>query len=165
VDHALHARLATMTRRALVAVVLVSCTAKTISPPLSSTFTARTFDGVLLTSGRFEQPHRVTGVIQLTQDGYKLFHELEVVEDANPSSLLFKIGSYARSLGADGVQHLELIDLDPQTPAETAGKQMNSAVRIHRDVKRGKPATIVGEGTKTRWEVRGELVRFQKGAR
>src|SRR5688500_630685 len=124
-DHALHRGVATMTRRALVAVVLSACTAKTISPPLSSAFTARTFDGVLLTSGRFEQPHRVSGVIQMTQSGYKLFHELEVVEDANPESLLFKIGSYARAHGADGVQYLELIDLDPKTPAETAGNQMN----------------------------------------
>ena len=153
-----------MTRRYLVAVVLSACTAKTISPPLSSVHTTRTFDGVLLTSGRFEQPHRVTGVIQMTQSGYKWFHELEVVEDANPDSLLFKIGSYARSLGADGVQHLELVDLDPQTPAEKAGKQIDSAVRIHRSVQQGKPAAIAGEGTKTRWEIRGELVRFQRGA-
>jgi hypothetical protein len=102
----------------------------------------------------------VIGVIQMTQTGYKWFHEIEVIDDANPASLLAKIGRYARQHGADGVQHLVLVDLDPQTPADKAGKQIDSAIRIRRALDRGRPIDIAREGTRTRWEVRGELVRF-----
>jgi hypothetical protein len=87
-------------------------------------------------------------------------HEIEVVDDARPESLLFKIGSYARELGADGVQHLELIDLDPQTPADTAGKKIDSTIRIAGALERKQYASIAGEGTKTRWEIHGELIQF-----
>jgi hypothetical protein len=147
----------------LSAVIASACTATTVSPPLTargSPGPRRTFDHVQLTSGAFGEPHIAVGVIQMTQTGYKWFHEVEVVDDARPESLLFKIGSYAHSLGADGVQHLELIDLDPQTPADTAGKQFNSAVNIARDVRRQNYGAIAGEGTKTRYEVRGELIKF-----
>jgi hypothetical protein len=140
-----------------------ACTATTVSPPLSargSPDPRRTFAHVVLTSGAFQQPHHVIGVMQMTQTGYKWLHEIEVVDDARPESVLFKVGSYARELGADGVQHLELLDLDPQTPAEKAGKQIDSAVRISRAAQRGDYASIAGEGTKTRYEVRGELIKF-----
>jgi hypothetical protein len=148
-----------------VAVVLGACTAKTVSPPLSaqapgSAEPVRSFDHVLLTSGRFKQPHRVIGVIQMTQSGYKWFHELEVIEDADPRSLLFKIGSYARAHGAEGVQHLIVRDLNPQSPAEKVGNQIDSAVRIHQSA-RHDPLAIAGEGTETRWEIRGELIKFE----
>lgn len=53
---------------------------------------------------------------------------------------------------------------DPQTPADKAGKQIDSAVRIANHIERGNPAAIAGEGIKTRWEIRGELVQFDKGA-
>ncbi len=113
-----------------------------------------------LTSGAFAQPHHVIGVMQMTQTGYKWLHEIEIVDDARPESLLFKIGSYARELGADGVQHLELVDLDPQTPADTAGKKIDSTIRIAQAIDRKQYASIAGEGTKTRYEVRGELIKF-----
>lgn len=147
----------------LLALTASACTAATVSPPLTargSPTPRRTFDHVQLTSGAFVEPHHAIGVIQMTQTGYKWFHEVELVDDARPESLLYKIGSYAHSLGADGVQHLELVDLDPQTPADTAGKQINSAVNIARDVRRQQYAAIAGEGTKTRYEVRGELIKF-----
>jgi hypothetical protein len=146
----------------LAASAMGACTATTVSPPLTSKGTAvqHTFGDVYLSSGRLDKPHRVIGVVQMTQTGYKWFHEVEIVDDANPASLLFKIGSYARSHGADGVQHLVLIDLDPQTPGEKASKQFQSAVRISEAVKKGRYADIAQEGTKTRWEVRGELVQF-----
>lgn len=151
-------------RKALLLVVTASaCTAATVSPPLTargSPGPRRTFDQVQLTSGAFVEPHHAIGVMQMTQTGYKWFHEIEVVDDARPESLLFKIGRYAHELGADGVQHLELVDLDPQTPADTAGKQINSAVNIARDVRRQRYGAIAGEGTKTRYEVRGELIKF-----
>src|SRR5262245_16461073 len=150
--------------RPILLVLAVACTAKTVSPPLSSrgpTVAQGTFGTVALTSGEFQRPHRVIGVIQMTQSGYKWFHEVEIVDDANPESLLFKIGSYARQHGADGVQHLSLVDLDPQTPAERAGKQIDSAVRISRAVQHGHYTSIAGEGTETRYEVSGELIQFQ----
>jgi hypothetical protein len=144
-------------------VIQTGCTATTVSPPLSShgsTTPHGTFGDVYLSSGRFHRPHRVIGVVQLTQSGYKWWHEVEVVDDARPDSILFKIGKYARSFHADGVQHLTLIDLDPQTPADTGAKKIDSAIRMERAVREGRYANIAGEGTHTRWEVRGELVQF-----
>jgi len=96
----------------------------------------------------------------MTQSGYKWLHEIQVVDDARPESLLFKIGSYAHAHGAHGVQHLRLTDLDPQTPADTAGRKVDSAIRIYDTVERKQYAAIAGEGTKTRWEVQGELIQF-----
>lgn len=153
----------TMLKPLVLALVATACTAATVSPPLSargSPDPRRTFGHVQLTSGAFERPHYVIGVMQMTQTGYKWLHEIEVVDDARPESLLFKIGSYAHQLGADGVQHLELVDLDPQTPADVAGKKIDSAVRIANQIDRGNYAAIAGEGTKTRYEVRGELIKF-----
>ena len=152
-----------MLKPLLLALAASACTATTVSPPLTargSPDPRRTFASVQLTSGAFQRPHHVIGVLQMTQTGYKWLHEIEMVDDARPESLLFKIGSYARELGADGVQHLELIDLDPQTPADTAGKKIDSAVNIARDIDRGNYGAIAGEGTKTRYEVRGELIKF-----
>jgi hypothetical protein len=152
-----------MLRTLALALLASACTATTVSPPLTargSPDPRRTFAHVVLTSGTFQQPHHAVGVLQMTQTGYKWMHEIEVVDDARPESILFKIGSYARELGADGVQHLELVDLDPQTPAEKASKQIDSAVRISREAQRGNYAAIAGEGTKTRYEVRGELIKF-----
>jgi len=74
--------------------------------------------------------------------------------------LLFKVGHYARELGADGIQHFEIIDLDPQTPADNANKKINSAINIKNAIDRKQYASIAGEGTKTRYEVRGELIKF-----
>ena len=68
----------------------------------------------------------------------------------------------AHALGADGVQFLELIDLKPQSPGEKTAKQIDSAVRIANKAKRGTLgfSDVAEEGSETRWEVRGELVRF-----
>jgi hypothetical protein len=152
-------------------VLATACTANTLSPPLTargSPDPRRTFGGhVHLTSGAFTQPHRVIGVVQMTQTGYKWMHEIELEDDARPESLLSNIGRYARSLGADGVQHLELLDLDPQTPADTATKKVDSVIRMHDAIDRKQYASAAAEGTKTRWEIRGELVQFitSQGAR
>ncbi|HEU4611047.1 MAG TPA: hypothetical protein VFS15_03175, partial [Kofleriaceae bacterium] len=83
-----------------------------------------------------------------------------IIDDARPDSLLFKVGSYARELGADGIQHFEIVDLDPQTPADNANKKINSAINIADAVDKKQYARIAGEGTKTRYEVRGELIKF-----
>ena len=103
------------------------CTAVSLSPPLSPSPTPQTDPGrqyVLLSSGSFDRPHQSIGVLQMTQTGYRWFHEVEVVADANPASILYKIAAYARENGADGVAHLELIDLNPQNPGEKLAKQV-----------------------------------------
>lgn len=145
------------------AVMPAGCTAVSMSPPLTSQLPQGQLDSrhhVPLTSGHFQRPYRVIGVFQMTQEGYKWFHEVEVVDDANPSSILYRVGVLARKHGADGVQYLELVDMDPQTPGEKIQKQLDSTVRIAKAADQGRPADIAKEGTKTRWEVRGELVVF-----
>jgi hypothetical protein len=96
----------------------------------------------------------------MTQSGYRWFHEVQVIDDANPDSLLFKVGRYASTLGAHGIQNLELVDLKPQSDADRAMKQINSAVNVHRAMQRGDYTAAAKEGSETRWEVRGELVVF-----
>src|SRR5687768_17122943 len=99
-----------MLDKLVIACLATACTATTVSPPLTargSPDPRRTFGNEQLTSGAFHRPHYVIGVMQMTQTGYKWLHEIEIVDDARPDSLLFKVGSYARELGADGVQHFE----------------------------------------------------------
>jgi hypothetical protein len=144
-------------------VLAAACTATTISPPLTargSPDPRRTFGSVHITSGAFTRPHRVIGVVQLTQSGFKWMHEIELQNDARPESLMFNIGRYAKSLGADGVQHLKLLDLDPQTPADTATNKIDSVISMHDAIERKQYASAAAQGTKTRWEIRGELVQF-----
>lgn len=149
---------------ALSCAALVGCTAVSVSPPLSSrTPATRAEPGtVALTSGQFRRPYRVVGVFQLTQTGYRWFHEVEVNADAHPGSILYQVAHHAHAHGADGVQFLELVDTDPQTPSDRASKQVDSAVRIADAFDKGTltAGDVAGEGTKTRWEVRGELIRF-----
>jgi hypothetical protein len=142
--------------------VSFGCTAVSVSPPLSSRGVSPPppQGAIALTSGQFRRAYEVVGVVQMTQSGYRWFHEVEVVSDANPRSILYKIGRYAHEHGADGIQFLELIDLEPQSPGAKAVKQINSAVAISEAARRGDPAAIADEGSKTRWEVRGELIRF-----
>ncbi|HWN70852.1 MAG TPA: hypothetical protein VNM90_24590 [Haliangium sp.] len=145
---------------ALMALMMASCTAVSISPPLSPKLTGevRTFSGVYLTSGTFARPYRVVGVFQMTQTGYKWFHEVELNDDANPGSILYKAGAIAARHGAHGVQGLILVDLDPQTPADKLQKQMESAKRVAE----GK-SSVFEEGSETRWMVLGEMVQFLDG--
>ena len=143
----------------LVLFALGGCTAKTVSPPLSpGPGYDRTFAGVFLTSGEQPRGHRVIGHVQMTQSGFKWMHEIEMVEDANPASLLYRIGEYAQKHGANGVQHLQLIDLEPQTPAENASAKVDSVIRMEKALARKDYAAMAKEGTETRWEIRGELI-------
>ncbi len=145
------------------AVALGGCTAVSVSPPLSSmSATPGAYDPayVPLTSGALRRPHRAVGVFQMTMRGYRWFHEVEVVDDADPRSILYQVARYAREHGAQGVQYLSLVDLKPQTPAEKVGRQLDSAVRIADHVRADRPERIAGEGSETRWAVQGELVVF-----
>lgn len=145
---------------ALLALMLTACTAVSLSPPLSPKLTGqvRTFNGVYLTSGTFSRPYRVVGVFQMTQTGYKWFHEVEVVDDANPGSILYKAGVIAARHGAQGVQRLVLLDLEPQTPADKLQKQLESAERVAKG-----ESGLFEEGSETRWMIQGELVQFLDG--
>ena len=149
---------------AALAIGLGGCTAVTVSPPLTSRSpqVEPSDQAIAVTSGQFRRPYRVVGVIQMTQSGYRWFHEVEVVSDANPRSILYKIAREADRLGADGIQFLELVDLDPQSPGERTAKQIDSAVRLASKAQRGSLSAgdVAAEGTETRWEVRGELVQF-----
>jgi len=137
--------------------VLTGCTAYSVSPPLNPRIAedTRGFSGVYITSGTFSRPHQVIGVMQMTQTGYKWMHEVEVVGDANPASILYKIGAFAASHGAQGIQNVILINLNPQTDYDKISKQVESIQRIESG-----ESNIAEEGTKTRWEVRGEMVTF-----
>jgi len=147
--------------RAAFALSVSACTSATVSPPLSAARTGdRTFGGVVLTSGALARPCVVIGFVQMTQKGFKWMHEVELVDDARPESLLYRIGAYAKSLGADGVQHLHVVDLDPQTPADNAGKKIDSVIRMERNLEKKNYAAVATEGTETTWEVRGELIQF-----
>jgi hypothetical protein len=144
---------------AAVGAFAVGCTAKTVSPPLSrGPGYDRTFAGVFLTSGEQPRAHHVIGHVQMTQTGFKWMHEIELVEDSNPASLLYRIGEYARKHGANGVQHLQVIDLNPQTPAETGMQKVDSVIRMEQALRRKDYAAMANEGTETRWEIRGELI-------
>lgn len=144
----------------LVATLQVACTAVSLSPPLSPQLTSevRTYGGVWLTSGTFARPHQVTGVVQLTQTGYRWFHEVEVVNDANPGSILYKVGALAAEQGAHGLQRLVLYEVDPDTPGERLQKQVESMQRVAQGER-----SVFEEGSETRWLVFAEMVRFTDG--
>ena len=144
--------------------VALGCTAVSVSPPLSpqaADSEAPRPGEVLLTSGSFNREVEVMGVMQMTQSGYRWFYEVEVVTDANPASILFKVAQYARAHGADGVQRLELVDLKPQSDGERTAKQVQGVMRVADAAKRGQGMSQAAkEGEKTRWEVRREFVKF-----
>ncbi|MBT8495858.1 MAG: hypothetical protein KJO07_22635, partial [Deltaproteobacteria bacterium] len=124
----------------LLAACTLGCTAVSVSPPLSpqsSEAHAPRRGEVQLTSGSFNRQVEVLGVMQMTQTGYRWFYEVEVVTDANPASILFKVAQYARAHGADGVQRLELVDLKPQNDAERTSKQVQGIMRVADAAKRG----------------------------
>ncbi len=138
------------------------CVAVSVTAPLSGDRAEgkNTFGTVYLTSGAFTRPHRVIGVVQMTQKGYRWLHEQEVISEANPDSVLYRIGTYVRQQGADGIQHLILIDQNPQTSEEKTARQISTAIRIINQINRGEPPTALGEGTETKYMVKGELVKF-----
>jgi hypothetical protein len=156
-----------MARCFMLAITLVGCVAVTRSPPLSSkgVTSTTTFGNVLLTSGTLARPARPIGVIQMRQQGYKWFHEVELVDDANPASILYRIGEYAREMGADGVQHLELRDLDPKSPAEVGAKQVDTFLNLGHQIQNRQTPTALGDGTRTYYLVKGELVKLEESTR
>ena len=146
---------------------LSACAAVSKTPPLSrpdATGKPR-FAAIYLTSGTFSRPHRPVGVVQMTMKGYRWLHEEDVAGD--PNDLLYSVAALARDNGAHGIQHLELIDTNPQTRAEKISKQIDTAIRVAEQVEEGDPPTGLGEGTETRYFVKGELVIFdnQSGGR
>lgn len=143
---------------------LNGCTATSMSPALSAQPRPPLRNGtVWLTSGSFKEKHQIIGVIQMLQTGYKWMHEVEIITDSNPASILYQVAAYAHSQGADGVQHLVIIDENPQTPGEKGAQQVATMIRLIDQVRSNRVPTAAGEGTKTRYHVKGELVKFTEG--
>ena len=140
---------------------LSACSAVSRTPPLSRPDATGkpTFSSIYLTSGTFSRPHRPVGVVQMTLEGYRWLHEEEVAGD--PNDLLYKVAALARDNGAQGIQHLVLIDSKPQTRAEKIAKQIDTAIKVVEQIEKEDPPTALGEGTKTRYFVKGELVVFE----
>ena len=140
---------------------LSACAAVSRTPPLSRPDATGkpTFASIYLTSGTFSRPHRPVGVVQMTLEGYRWLHEKDVAGD--PNDLLYKVAALARDNGAHGIQHLVLIDSKPQTRAEKIAKQIDTAIKVAEQIKKEDPPTALGEGTKTRYFVKGELVVFE----
>ena len=140
---------------------LSACSAVSTTPPLSRPDATGkpTFASIYLTSGTFARPHRPVGVVQMTLEGYRWLHAKELAGD--PNDILYKVAALARDHGAHGIQHLELIDSKPQTRAERISKQIDTAIRVFEQAKEGDAPTALGEGTETRYFVKGELVVFE----
>ena len=143
-----------------VVVLFASCATVNITPPLSRPDATGKpkFSNIYLTSGTFSRPHRPIGVVQMTLNGYRWLHELEVVGD--PNNILYSVAALARDNGAQGIQHLELIDTKPQTRVEKIAKQIDTAIKVADQVEKGDTPAALGEGSETRYSVKGELVVF-----
>ncbi len=140
---------------------LSACATVSRTPPLSRPDATGkpTFANIYLTSGTFSRPHRPVGVVQMTLHGYKWLHEVEVAGD--PNDILYAVATLARDNGAQGIQHLELIDSKPQTRAEKISKQIDTAIKVFDQAEDGDPPTALGDGTESRYFVKGELVVFE----
>jgi hypothetical protein len=146
----------------LLLVALGGCTAVSRSPPLSTRLANDRwhYDAVYLSSGTFARPHTILGVMQVTIEGYRWLHEVELNPDTDPNSILWRIAALARDHRADGIQKLSLIDENPQTPADKVVNQVNTAIHVDEQLRSGRPPTALTEGTETRYHAQGELVRF-----
>ena len=142
--------------------IVSGCAAVSVTVPLSDNRAEGrdTFGLIYLTSGTFQRPHQIIGIVQMTQEGYRWLHENEVITEANPDSILYKIGAFVRGKGAEGIQHLVVIDANPQTSGEKTAKQIITAIKVVDQVRRGRAPTALSEGTRTKYLVRGELVKF-----
>ncbi|MEE2657115.1 MAG: hypothetical protein VX733_01345 [Candidatus Latescibacterota bacterium] len=139
---------------------LSACAGVSRTPPLSRPDATGkpTFGSIHLTSGTFSRPHRQIGIVQMTVKSHRWLHEKDVSGD--PNDLLYTVAALARDNGAQGIQHLVLIDTNPQTRAEKIGKQIDTAIRVINQVEKKDPPTSLAEGTETRYFVKGELVVF-----
>ena len=95
----------------------------------------------------------------MTLEGYRWLHEEDLAGD--PNNILYAVAALARDNGAHGIQHLELIDTKPQTMAEKIAKQIDTAIQLFDQAEKRDPLTALGEGTETRYFVKGELVVFE----
>jgi hypothetical protein len=139
-----------------------ACTAVSQTSPLTSRTSSRSPGPteIRITTGVFKPEARVIGVFQITEVGYRWMHEVELRPEIEPRSILYRVAAYAREQGAQGVQQLYLLDTNPQTRGERVAKQVDTTVRLLDQLQRGRAPTALAEGTETRYEVQGELVRF-----
>ncbi len=158
---------------------LSACSAVSRTPPLSrpEATGGPVFESIYLTSGSFQRSHKPIGVVQMTLDGYRwLDPELSIgsrdeeiviggklgaVElGGDPNGILYKVAALARDNGAEGIQHLVLLDTKPQTRGERVSKQIDTTIKVIEQLEDGDFPTALAEGTKTRYFVKGELVVF-----
>ena len=146
--------------------LLCQCVAVNRTPPLS-TNTAQEdllYGGTAFTSGRFQRKHEIIGVIQMDQEGYRthLFGEVNR-RGVDPAQILRVIGTYAQNQGADGIQHFSLIMQNPESEEVGTVKKVGKAMEVAAAIAEGDPfkaAFKMGEGEKTNYFIKGELVRW-----
>jgi len=146
--------------------LLCHCVAVNRTPPLSTNAAQDDllYGGTAFTSGRFQRPHEVMGIIQMNQEGYRtyLFGETNK-RGVDPTEILRKIGFYVRSQGADGVQNFSLIMANPESEEVQTAKKVGTAMEVAAAIAEGDPLTAAlktSEGDRTLYFIKGELVRW-----
>jgi hypothetical protein len=146
--------------------LLSQCVAVNRTPPLSTNLAQedRLYGGTAFTSGRFQRKHEIIGIIQMDQEGYRTVFFGEVNRrGTDPTQILRTIGLYAQNQGADGIQHFSLIMQNPESEEVGTVKKVGKAMEVAAAIAEGDPlkaALKLGEGEKTNYFVKGELVRW-----
>ena len=150
---------------------LTGCIAVSRTPPLSNQGDNRplTYQGIAFTSGTFKRPHRVVGVVQMTQEGFRHYLAGEVNEDdTQPAHMMQALALYAARHGADGLQRFSLIDENPRSQEERTAQKVTQTIKILGALgsqnKEGYQSSIQ-EGETTRFHIKGELVAWIQPAK
>ena len=147
---------------------LSSCVAVSITPPLSGNGqeTSIAYQGVAFTTGTFKRPHRIIGVVQMTQEGFRHYLAGEAnEEDTQVDQMMQAIARYAAHHGADGLQQFSLIDENPRSREERTAQQVGQTIKIVAALAASDPdgyRAAAHEGEETRYHIKGELVAWEK---
>ena len=159
----------TISRLSVLAFVCLSgCVAVSITPPLSSNGQGASivYQGVAFTSGTFKHPHRVIGVVQMTQEGFRHYLAGEVNEEGMQiDQIMQAIARYAADHGADGLQQFSLIDENPRSREERTAQKVGQTIKIVAALAASDPTgyrVAAHEGEETRYHIKGELVAWEK---
>ena len=159
-------QLSAKTVLALLCVQLSGCVAVSITPPLSGQGERQTvtYQGVTFTSGTFKRAHRVVGVVQMTQEGFRHYLAGEVNEESTQANhMMNALARYAAAHGAHGLQQFSLIDENPRSQEERTAQTVGQTIKILSALgsqdKQGYQSSIQ-EGEQTRYRIKGELVAW-----
>ena len=155
---------------AIYSVSLCQCVAVVRTPALSSNAAdGAIHGGVAISSGRFQRPHEIIGLMQMNQEGFRTTFFGEVNDRATkPAQILQTIGRYAKSQGADGIQHFSLRLQNPRSKDEENRDKILGALEIVAAIATGDHGRAAGkasEGETTKYFIKGELVRWQTNTR